>query len=88
MLIDLEKLVQASSINVLKDGIIELELEGKAPEVMAASGEIIFVCQFCDSVVICIGRVEKYQELEPDEELGQDLFARLHIRGRSISFTI
>lgn len=85
MIIDLEELVEASSVSQA-DGVIELELEGKAQEVVAASGEIIFVCRFGDSVVICIGRVEKYEEV-PESE-AQDLFARLYIKGRSISFTV
>lgn len=85
MIIDIEKLVQASSVS-MKNGVIELELEGKAQEVVATSGEIIFACLFCDSLVICIGRVEKYEELPESEII--DLFSRLYIRGRSISFTI
>ena len=85
MIINPDELVKASSVS-MNNGIIELELEGKAPEVVVASGEIIFACLFCDSVVICIGRVEKYTEV-PESEV-QDLFARLYIRGRSISFTV
>jgi len=85
MIIDFEKLVEASSVSQ-SDGVIELELEGKAQEVVTAYGEIIFICRFCDSVVICIGNVVKYEEV-PESE-AQDLFARLYIKGHSISFTL
>lgn len=80
MIIDFEKLVEASSVSQGK-GVIELELEGKAEGVVNACGEIIFACRFCESVVICIGCIVKYEEVS-------ESLARLHIKGQSISFTI
>jgi len=86
MIIDMEKLIQVSSIGK-GTGVIELELEEKAPEVVTAAGEIIFVCRYCDDVVICIGRVEKYEEVPETIESG-DVYSRLKIRGRSITFSL
>ena len=86
MIIDTAKLIHVSSIGK-GAGVIELELEGKAPEVVTASGEIIFVCRYCDDVVICIGRVEKYEEVPEAIESG-DVYSRLKIRGRSLGFSL
>ena len=87
MLINTEELIAASSVSENK-GVIELELGEAVKGKEALYGKVIFMCLFCESIVIVTGTVEKYEEIEPDPDFEQDLFARLYIRGRSISFTV
>lgn len=88
MIINTEELISASSVSISK-GVVELELEEVVKNPEALRGEVIFMCLFCDSIVIVIGTVEKYEEIEADPDLmEQGLFSRLYIRGRSISFTV
>lgn len=87
MIINTEELISASSVSQ-NNGVIELELEGKVPDKEALHGKVMFMCSFCESIVIVTGTVEKYKEIPPSKELEQDLFSLLYIRGRSISFTI
>ena len=43
---------------------------------------------FCDDLVIVIGTVTDYEEVEPDTDLPeQDVFARLSVSGQSISIS-
>ena len=88
MIINTEELVAASSVSYSK-GVVEFELEEPVKETEALKGEVIFMCLFCEEIVIATGTVEKYEEVKPDPDLiEQDIFARLYIRGRCLSFTI
>lgn len=87
MIINTEELIAASSVSH-SHGVVELELEECVKDSHMLTGEVIFMCLFCDSIVVAIGTVEKYEEIEPEPDLEQDIFSRLYIRGQSISFSV
>jgi len=84
MLGKLKDLPQISSTGGLREveGVV-LELEGSLEEapVVGTPGSMVFVGRFCDNVVVCVGKVLLYEELRED-------FARLHMEGRLISFSL
>lgn len=87
MIIDTEQLIQASYIGG-GEGEVELELDEKVADKELLTGEIIFMCVFCDDIVIVIGEVVSYEELDPNPDLTeQDVWSRLKIKGRKLSFT-
>ena len=71
-------------------GIVEMELEDPFPSIKEEKGKaVIFAVMFADSLVIVIGIVTDYEEIEPDPDLTeQDLFARLTVAGQAISISI
>ena len=89
MIIDKERIPHASSVSSGK-GLVEMELEDAFPEIKEEKGKpVIFAVMFCDNLVIVIGTVTEYEEVEPDPDLPeQDIFARLSISGQSISISL
>ncbi len=88
MIIDPERIVHASSISSGR-GLVEMELEGGFPEIEEEKGKsVIFAVMFGESLIIVIGTVTDYQEVEPDPDFPeQDVFARLSVSGQSISIS-
>ena len=87
MIIIPEEMTIASSVSI-NNGVVEFELEETLKDKYYLIGDIVFMCRFCDSIVVAVGTVEKYEEVTPDPDLEQDIFSKLYIRGYSVSFTI
>lgn len=89
MIIDTERLVHASSISS-GNGVVKIELDEIFPEIDQIWGKkVIFAVKFGDSLVIVIGTLADYEELEPDpDSFEPEAFARLSVNGQSISISI
>ena len=93
MFINTETVVCASSVSIGK-GVVEFELEeaigdGEKEWMWHPNNEIIFVCRFCDSIIITTGIVKKYEKVPSDPSLTeQKVFSRLYVKGRTLSFSI
>jgi len=63
--------------------VIELELEETidVSGIDTARDNIVFVGRFCDSIVVCVGKIVNYEVVTPE-------YAKLDIKGRSVSFSI
>lgn len=89
MIIDHEKIPHVSSMSS-GCGIVEMELEAVFPEIKEEKGKpVIFAAWFSDNLIIVIGELSEYQEIEPDpDSIEQDIFARLTVLGQAISISI
>ena len=89
MIIDTEQIVHVSSISAA-GGMVDMELESPFPEIEEKMGHgVVLAVMFAENLIIVIGTVTEYEKVVPDPDLPeQDVFARLSVKGQTISISL
>ncbi len=68
-----------------EEGEVGFDLEGPLPDAEPNQGKVIFVGQYCQMIVVCVGEVLEYKE-HPEYQNETQIVSRLKMKGSYVAF--